>query len=257
MVARATPKRRPHAAGVRLSPGASRPREGVSGATGLAASQLRRLRRIVDASVLLAEKGGFDGVRLRDVAEAAGVALGTLYKYFRSKEDVLLFALAEQVARMEAAMASAPAEGASPLERCEELFRRTTQGMTVRPQLARAVLRSLASGDPDVALQIAAFRLRITRLIVASLRGKTLDPAAPLEAEIEIGTERERQVAFVLMNVWYSSLAGWAGGLHAPEIVVEHVRTAAALMDVPGAPSRPPVRRVAPAARTRPVSRPR
>lgn len=255
MIVRPTPRRRPHAAADGPSHGA--PRQGASGAGGLAASQLRRLRRIVDASVLLAERGGFEGVRLRDVAETAGVALGTLYKYFRSKEDILLFALAEQVARMEAALAGAPADGASPLERCEELFRRTTQGMTVRPQLARAVLRSLASGDPDVALQIAAFRLRITRLIVASLRGETLDPAASLEAEIEIGTERERQVAFVLMNVWYSSLAGWAGGLHTPEVVVEHVRTAASLMDVPATPSRASQGRAAAASRSRSLARPR
>ena len=44
----------------------------------------------------LAEEGGFDGVRLRDVAEASGVALGPLYKYFRSKEDLLLCAVNEE-----------------------------------------------------------------------------------------------------------------------------------------------------------------
>jgi len=62
----------------------------------LATSQLRRVRRIVDAAVALAEEGGFDGVRLRDVAEASGVALGPLYKYFRSKEDLLLCAVNEE-----------------------------------------------------------------------------------------------------------------------------------------------------------------
>ncbi len=46
----------------------------------LASSQLRRVRAVVDAAVALAERGGFDAVRLRDVAEASGVALGTLYK---------------------------------------------------------------------------------------------------------------------------------------------------------------------------------
>lgn len=204
---------------------------------GLAASQLRRLRRIVDAAVSLAERGGFDGVRLRDVAEASDVALGTLYKYFRSKEDILLFALAERVSRMELALAAAPAEGASPLERCEHLFRRTTLGLTAQPQLARAILRSMASGDPAIAVQIAAFRLRITRLIVASLRGEPLALASALEAEVQIGTERERQIALVLMNVWYSSLAGWAGGLHAPEVVVEQVGMAARLMDIGAASS--------------------
>ncbi len=249
MPPRPSPRRRPSPREKRAADPAPAP------VAGLAASQLRRLRRIVDAAVSLAERGGFDGVRLRDVAEASDVALGTLYKYFRSKEDILLFALAEQVGRMEAALASAPAEGESPLERCERLFRRTTLGLTAQPQLARAVLRSMASGDPAIAVQIAGFRLRITRLIVASLRGEPLDPSASLEAEAEIGTERERQVAFVLMNVWYSSLAGWAGGLHAPDVVVDHVRMAAGLMSVPSTPSsrarsaRPAAKEILPMAR--------
>lgn len=240
MSARATPKRRPRSGGEPTPDAPSAGVEGSSGATplaGLAASQLRRLRRIVDSAVSLAEKGGFDGVRLRDVAEASNVALGTLYKYFRNKEDILLFALAEQVGRMETALSSSPSERGSPLERCENLFRRTTQGMTARPQLARAVLRSMASGDPEIAVKIAAFRLRMTRLIVASLRGEQIDGSVPITAEIEIGSEHERQVAFMLMNVWYSSLAGWAGGLHSPEVVVEHVRTAASLMNVSSSPA--------------------
>jgi AcrR family transcriptional regulator len=202
---------------------------------GLAASQLRRLRRIVDSAVRLAEKGGFEGVRLRDVAEASDVALGTLYKYFRNKEDILLFALTEQVARIEKNMELAPTAGTSPLERCENFFRSSTLGLTQRPQFARAVLRSMASGDPDITVQIAGFHLRVTRLIIAAMRGERIDAASPVTAGF--GTEREHQVAFMLMNVWYSSLAGWAGGLHAPEVVWQHVRTAASLMSVPSTSS--------------------
>ena len=41
------------------------------------------------AAIELAERGGFEGVRLRDVAAHADVALGTLYRRFRSKEDLL------------------------------------------------------------------------------------------------------------------------------------------------------------------------
>src|SRR5215468_12072123 len=81
----------------------------------LAANQLRRMRRIVDAAVELAEQGGFEAVRLRDVAERSDVALGTLYKYFRSKEDILLFALAEELERLEAAIVARPIEGGTRL----------------------------------------------------------------------------------------------------------------------------------------------
>src|SRR5215468_6624328 len=80
----------------------------------LAANQLRRMRRIVDAAVELAERGGFEAVRLRDVAERSDVALGTLYKYFRSKEDILLFALNEELERLEQLMAARPIAGGRP-----------------------------------------------------------------------------------------------------------------------------------------------
>ena len=52
-----------------------------------------RTRRIVETAVELAESGGFEAVRMRDVAAHAGVALGTFYKRFRSKEDLLVAAL--------------------------------------------------------------------------------------------------------------------------------------------------------------------
>ena len=39
-----------------------------------------RARRIIETTIELAEQGGFEAVRLRDVAAHAGVALGTLYR---------------------------------------------------------------------------------------------------------------------------------------------------------------------------------
>src|SRR5690348_7937979 len=141
----------------------------------LAASQLRRHRRIVDAVIELAEKGGFEGVRLRDVAEVSEVALGTLYKYFHSKEDILLFALTEELEKLEHAMAAHPVEGRSALARVTRFFERATRGMTYRQQFARAMLRAMASGDVQVASKVAGFHSRMTRLIVAALRGKPVD----------------------------------------------------------------------------------
>ena len=94
----------------------------------LASSQLRRIRRVVDAAIALAERGGFDAVKLRDVAEASGVALGTLYKYFRSKEEILLFAVNEDMERLEAVMKERPPRGETPTERVTEFFARATRG---------------------------------------------------------------------------------------------------------------------------------
>src|SRR6267142_302389 len=148
-----------------------------------AASQLSRVRRIVDAAVDLADKGGFEAVRLRDVADASEVALGTLYKYFHSKEDILLFALTEEVERLEAAMTEHPPAGGSPLARVTQFFERATRALTRRPQFARAVLRSLACGSSETLVRVSRFHSRMTRLIVASLHG------APPEARTPPGPE--------------------------------------------------------------------
>jgi AcrR family transcriptional regulator len=194
------------------------------GGARLAQSQLRRIRRIVDAAVALAEEGGFDGVRLRDVAESSDVALGTLYKYFRSKEDILLYALNEETERLESVMAERPPRGATPVERVTDFFARATRGLVRRPQLARAVLRSLASGDHATSVQAAGFHLRSQRMIVAALRGERPDFGRPLAEPT--GSDRERRIAVLLSHVWFASLVGWSGGLHPAKTVTERMHDA-------------------------------
>jgi len=194
----------------------------------LALSQLGRVRRIVDAAIALAETGGFEGVRLRDVADASGVALGTLYKYFRSKEDVLLFAVNEDSAQLLRVVAERPPRSASSRERLVELFARATRGLTRRPSFARAALRAVAASDASSAVQQAAFHLRMTRMVVAALRDEPPDIATPLSEPS--GSERERRIALVLQNVWFASLIGWASGLHPIGTITQRVREAVELV---------------------------
>ena len=78
----------------------TRARAAAEGA--LARSQAARRRRVLDATLQLAAEGGFDAVQMRDVAAAADVALGTVYRYFSSKERLLLEAMAEQQADLRA-----------------------------------------------------------------------------------------------------------------------------------------------------------
>src|SRR5439155_23448131 len=48
----------------------------------LTPKQSDRRRRVIEAAISLATKGGYDAVQMRDVAAEARVALGTLYRYF-------------------------------------------------------------------------------------------------------------------------------------------------------------------------------
>ncbi len=182
-----------------------------------------RARRIVESAVELAEKGGFEAVRLRDVASHAGVALGTLYRRFRSKEDLLLAALEQQIADIQARVAKAPPDGDTPLERVARFFQMTTRALCRRPNLARALIRSVATGIPGLTPKVAAFHTVMEELITAALRGA---PAA----ETDSITEGERSLAFVLQQVWFASLIGWSGGLHDEAEIVAQTRAAALLL---------------------------
>ncbi len=183
-----------------------------------------RKDRIIDVAIRLAEEGGFENVRQRDVAAQAGVALGTLYKSFRGKEDILSAALERETDSLERRLEKKPTRGDSPTERVASLFQTLTRAMCRKPNYARAVLRTMASGEPDVAANVIAYQTQVNRMIVAALRGAdsaTMDE--PPSAD-------EFMIALMLQQIWFAALVGWSAKLHGQPQVVEQVRTAARLM---------------------------
>lgn len=78
------------------------------------AAQRDRRRRILDATLVLAAKGGYDAVQMRTVADQADVALGTLYRYFPSKIHLLVSGLAREFERAQDRLDRTPIPGDSP-----------------------------------------------------------------------------------------------------------------------------------------------
>ena len=64
---------------------------------GVLRSDAREAKRsaILRAAVEVFAERGYDGARMREVAERAGVADGTLYLYFEGKEAILVSILEE------------------------------------------------------------------------------------------------------------------------------------------------------------------
>jgi len=182
----------------------------------------RRLK-ILDAAISLAHGRGFGAVGLREVADSAGVALGTLYKFFKSKEEIISAAVEHQTRALSKRFEAEPAVGVSPLERLEDIFSRLTHALTKRPAYTRGLIATLMADHPELVARISAHEGEMNRLVIAALRGKPpseVDPADYREGEVH--------VTFVLRQVWFASLFGWAGGMHSPDEVVGHVRDAAA-----------------------------
>jgi AcrR family transcriptional regulator len=186
-----------------------------------------RARRIVETAVALAERDGYQAVRLRDVAATAQVALGTVYKRFASKEEILIAALEQESEKLVAKIGKKPVPGNDPRERVRFVFSALTKGLLRRPNLAKALVRSLASGDPNITERVASFHALITAMVMAGIRGEAASQDGEWGGEAD---ERERTIASILQNVWFASFVGWAGGLHDAPQLLDDVDKAAELL---------------------------
>ena len=84
---------------------------------------------------------------MRTVAERAGVALGTLYRYFPSKMDLVVAVVNEEMDTLEASLDRRPPRAGTPAGRAVEVLMRATRGLMREPELADALIRSLLLSD--------------------------------------------------------------------------------------------------------------
>ena len=70
--------------------------------------------RIGSAAITLFRKLGYHNTRMADLAEAAGIGKGTLYEYFRNKEEIFHFEFKRYFAAFESGAAAAMTKADSP-----------------------------------------------------------------------------------------------------------------------------------------------
>ena len=114
------------------------PGSAAEGELGSAAQRERR-KRILDATLALASKGGYDAVQMRAVAERADVALGTLYRYFPSKIHLLVSGAGPGVRADQEKLDRTPIPGDTPYDRMLYVLGRITRAMQREPLLTEAM----------------------------------------------------------------------------------------------------------------------
>ena len=149
----------------------------------LTRSQEARRQRVIDAAMALALEGGYDAVQMRDVATKADVAMGTVYRYFNSKDHLLAASLVYWVEQLEHRLAQQPTPGSTPAERVLGVLDRALRSMNRQPKLVAAVFTSLSSPDP-----------------------------AAVECQLRITQVMDSIVTTAIGHVWYSAMVGWVNG---------------------------------------------
>lgn len=163
--------------------------------TGSAAQRDRR-KRILDATLALASKGGYDAVQMRAVAEKADVALGTLYRYFPSKIHLLVAGLAREFRRSHEKLERATIPGDTPKERLLAVLARNTKMMQRDPHLTEAMVRAFMFADTTAAAEVEAVGGLMEEMF-ASAMGKH-EPSA-----------RDKAIFHLIADVWMANLVAW------------------------------------------------
>ncbi len=159
-------------------------------------AQVERRKRIIDATIALAAKGGYDAVQMRTVAEKADVALGTLYRYFPSKIHLLVTGLAEQFEAAQERQNRRKIPGETTYERVLFVLNQATRTLQRNPQLTEAMTRAFMFADTSAAAEVDR---------VAAL-SEQFFTRAMTENE---PTNEERAIARVITDVWMSNLVAW------------------------------------------------
>jgi AcrR family transcriptional regulator len=183
----------------------------------LTAKQSARRQRVLSAAMDLAREGGYEAVQMRDVAARADVALGTVYRYFSSKDQLLAAVWSDWRAGLERRLhGSQPLQGCTRAERVIDFLRRATRPLERNPKLAAALITSYASADPQAAKYQAEVASWMTRIVVEALDGLPPDDVQGI---------RE-----VLGHVWYAVLLAWVQGRMGAERMHELLATSCHLL---------------------------
>ena len=73
-------------------------------------------RKILKAAEKLFAKGGFHGTEVSEIARLAGVAKGTVYNHFDTKEEILVSVIEEGLDELDEMMKSGIVQSENPLE---------------------------------------------------------------------------------------------------------------------------------------------
>jgi AcrR family transcriptional regulator len=186
-------------------------------ADALTTSQAARRQRVLLSALELAADGGYDAVQMRDVATSAGVALGTIYRYFPSKDALLAAAMVEWMEDLERRVTQRGPKGDTTAERVYDVLRRAVATMERQPKLAEAVITALTSDDPQAGRASASTTDVMARVMLMAFPG-------------DVDAELESHVAKVLGHVWFSCIVAWKNGVGDMAWMAEELRIACDLI---------------------------
>lgn len=176
----------------------------------MTARQLERRQRLIETAIDLVGERGVENVQIKLVSERAGVALGTAYRYFVSKDHLLAEAMVAWMRQLADPIMIEARRGDHPRALADRVSRYVHRGLRAfqrRPHMARLLLATTASSDP-FAWEAITNMGRATDQVMAALL-------------VELPEDARELVTRIVSYTWFGELEAW----------VNDRRTAADLYD--------------------------
>ena len=185
-------------------------------AAALRVDQRERRQRIIDAATGLMSDVDYEKIQVKDVADAAGVALGTLYRYFNSKEHLFACALKSWSQRFGDHLELNPS---GPTEdRVKAIYRRAARAFEREPRVYNVVMQVQSSKDPHAAQVWREFA------------GQQSDAFGLALESSRLSDEKRADVTSVMSAVLDENLRSWQLGMQPLSAVYEAIDRAAELI---------------------------
>jgi len=103
-------------------------------------------QQIIDAAIRVFARNGYYNSRVSDVAREAGIAAGTIYLYFKTKDEILVTLFREKMTEWVALVRDAIAGEADPLEKIRRIVALHFKMIEEHPALAEVLQVELRQG---------------------------------------------------------------------------------------------------------------
>ena len=106
-----------------------------------------RPQQIIDAAIRVFARNGYYNSRVSDVAREAGIASGTIYLYFKTKDDILVTLFRQKMAEWVALVRKEIAGEQDPIAKIRKIVRLHFHVIEANPELAEVVQVELRQGQ--------------------------------------------------------------------------------------------------------------
>lgn len=153
--------------------------------------------RILKAAIRVFARKGFYATRVSEIAKAAGVADGTIYLYFKNKDDVLISLFEERITRLVSVLREIAEQDAKVVDRLRQIISVQLGQMEGRRDLAEVVTVNLRQST------------KLLKQFAAPLFSRYIDVIATLVAEGQANGELRTDVEpIVVARALWGSLDG-------------------------------------------------